>query len=390
MSSRSPSSSPVNRKRKREQSEDRITDGSVTKDTPLAPPTGTSRGAMGIDHVSSNTKMLTNNDGYTSDSSEDGKDRDQRDPEAHRKKKLRKVDTSNPFSTFERQTRNKKKYAIPSSFARENWLKMRGMDDSGKFLTERDARPDAWKDVSKSDRLVRRFSGEVFADSKLDDGLHSIVNKHDVPEDKDLVRSQKTFGSIGHLCLTALESFGRIYKTLGEFVSSNLGPPESINPEWTEGSDLPQLVYSGEQMETWTEFQDILKELQVDVAEPISNVARISASSFTHALDARREKVLFVVKKNNSKAANAIGRIPPSASSLFGGDHTQLEKVVKLTKDLSSASNSRQSSHHQRKDSGKDSFHGSSKKTSSNKPSERSGKDLSKNFRGNGFRGKRK
>ena len=389
MSSRSSSSSPVNRKRLREQSEDRITDRNVPQDTPLAPSTGTSRGAMGIGYGSFNTKMLTNNDGYTSDSSEDGKDRDQRDPEAHRMKKLKKVDTSNPFSTFERQTRNKKKYTIPSSFARENWLKMRGMDDSGKFLTEQDARPDAWKDVSKSDRLVRRFSGEVFADSKLDDGLHSIVNKHDVPEDKDLVRSQKTFGSIGHLCLTALESFGRIYKTLGEFVSSNLGPPETVNPEWTEGSDLPQLVHSGEQMETWTEFQEILKELQVDVAEPISNVARISASSFTHALDARREKVLSVVKKNNNKAANAISRIPPSASSLFGGDHTQLEKVVKLTKDLSAASNSRQTSHHQRKD-GKDPFHGSSKKTGSNKPSERSGKDLSKNFRGNGFRGKRK
>ena len=268
------------------------------------------------------------------------------------------------------------------------------MDESGKYVVEQDAKPDAWKDVSRSDRLVRRYSGEVFAESKLDDGLHSIVNKHDVPEDKDLIKTQKTLGSVGHLALTALESFGRIYKTLGEFVSSNLGPPERENPDWTEGSDLPQLVYSDVQMETWSEFQEVLKELQVDVAEPISNIARISASAFTLALDARREKVLSVVKKNNVKAANAIARIAPSASSLFGGDHAQLEKVVKLTRDLSSSYNrqstGRQNSYHQRRDHGKNPFQGFNKKRNSDKASDRSGKDHSKKFRGNGFRGKGK
>ena len=391
MSSRSPSSSPVGRKRKRESSEERHSD----KSSPAAhrtPSTGTSQGVRGLGgYVSSKSKILTHKDDFSSNSSEDERERDQLDPEAFRRKKLKKVDIDNPFSTFEQQTRNKKRYVIPSSFAKDNWLKMRGMDESGKFMAEQDSKPDAWKDVSKSDTLVRKFSGEIFGESKLDDGLYSIV-EYDMPEDRDLVKSQRRMGSIGHLSLRALDNFGRLYKLLGEFVSSNLGPPEKENPDWTEGSDLPRLCYSEAQMETWSDFQEILKELQVDVAEPISNISRISASAFTLALDARREKVLAVVKKSNSKAANAISRIAPSASSLFGGDHAQLEKVVKLTRDLSSSSN-RQNFTNQKNDSGKSFSHGHSKKRGSNKSSDRSdrsGKEISKKFRGNAFRGKGK
>ena len=86
-------------------------------------------------------------------------------------------------------------------------------------------------------------------------------------------------------------------------------------------------------------FQSIQRELQVDVAEPMANVARIAAASFTNALDKRQEKVVSRIKKNNSKAAAAIMRIPPSAHYMFGGDHSQLAKVVELTKDLSSTAN---------------------------------------------------
>ena len=86
-------------------------------------------------------------------------------------------------------------------------------------------------------------------------------------------------------------------------------------------------------------YQSIQRELQVDVAEPMANVARIAAASFTNALDKRREKVISRIKKNNSKAAAAITRIPPSAHYMFGGDHSQLAKVVELTKDLSSTAN---------------------------------------------------
>ena len=135
MSSRSSSSSSGDRKRKRGASEDRETekDSLLTEPAPLP---GTSRGVGGSGYASNNAKMLTRRHDYSSDSSEDEKERDQKDPEAFRKKKLRKVDTSNPFSTFERQTQNRKKYAIPSSFARDKWLKMRGMDESGKYVVE--------------------------------------------------------------------------------------------------------------------------------------------------------------------------------------------------------------------------------------------------------------
>ena len=61
--------------------------------------------------------------------------------------------------------------------------------------------------------------------------------------------------------------------------------------------------------------------------------------SFTNSLDKRREKVLSRIKKRNTSAATAINRIAPSAYSLFGGDQGQLEKVVKLTKDLTNTSN---------------------------------------------------
>ena len=71
----------------------------------------------------------------------------------------------------------------------------------------------------------------------------------------------------------------------------------------------------------------------------MANVERIAAASFTNALDKRREKVITRIKKNNSKAAAAITRIPPSAHYMFGGDHSQLAKVVELTKDLSSNAN---------------------------------------------------
>ena len=39
-----------------------------------------------------------------------------------RSKKIRKVDVSNPLSTFRKQVRQKKKYLIPSKFAKEEWL----------------------------------------------------------------------------------------------------------------------------------------------------------------------------------------------------------------------------------------------------------------------------
>ena len=48
----------------------------------------------------------------------------------------------------------------------------------------------------------------------------------------------------------------------------------------------------------------------------------------------RREKIISKIAKVNQKVANAVGKIPPSAQGMFGGDASELEKVVKLSKDL--------------------------------------------------------
>ena len=84
---------------------------------------------------------------------------------------------------------------------------------------------------------------------------------------------------------------------------------------------VPQYIYSDYQKQ----FQEIQKELEVDVAEPIAKVIRISAATFTNTLDKRRGKVLARTRRNNS---TAINRVPPSAPSLFGGDHSQLATTM--------------------------------------------------------------
>ena len=252
-----------------------------------------------------------------------------------REKKMKKVDTSNPFSTFEQHTRTKKQYLVPTPFVKEQWLKIRGMDASGKFLTEDESKPDTWKQMAKSDKLIKKFSGEIFSETKLDDGLHSIVDKNESGEEKDLSKYQKTFGSIGHLVLKTLEGYGDMYRKFGEFANKCIGHPRMQNPEWKdESSEVPQYIWADYQINAYAEHQAILQEFQVDVAEPLSSVARVAASAYTSMLDKRREKVLSKIRRKNTNAANAISRIPPSSSSMFGGDHSQLEKTVQLTKDL--------------------------------------------------------
>ena len=106
-----------------------------------------------------------------------------------------------------------------------------------------------------------------------------------------------------------------------------------------EDSVHSRYVFSDVQNQYYEHFQNIQREFQVDLAEPLANVTRIAAESFTKALDERREKVISRIKKTNSRAATAITRIPPSAHYMFGGDHSRLAKVVELTKDLSSTAN---------------------------------------------------
>ena len=93
-------------------------------------------------------------------SENDTKDKDDEDDHESRDKKIKKVETSNPFST-NKQTRNKNYFFSPTIFAKEHCLKIRGIYSSGRFITEDESKPDAWKLVAKSDRLVKRYS--VFA-----------------------------------------------------------------------------------------------------------------------------------------------------------------------------------------------------------------------------------
>ena len=43
------------------------------------------------------------------------------------------------------------------------------MNGDGKFITEDDAKTDTWKHVAKSDRLIKKYAGDVFADTRLYD-----------------------------------------------------------------------------------------------------------------------------------------------------------------------------------------------------------------------------
>ena len=38
--------------------------------------------------------------------------------------------------------------------------------------------------MAKSDRLIKKYAGDVFADTRLDEGLHSIVDKDVTAEER--------------------------------------------------------------------------------------------------------------------------------------------------------------------------------------------------------------
>ena len=87
-----------------------------------------------------------------------------------RSKKIQKVDVSNPLSTFRREVRQRKRYLEPTQFVRNEWMGMRGMDAEGNFINQKDNKTDEWKNVAKSDRLIKRYAGDIFAETRHDDG----------------------------------------------------------------------------------------------------------------------------------------------------------------------------------------------------------------------------
>ena len=64
-----------------------------------------------------------------------------------RNKKIRKVDVSYPLSMFRKQTRQRKRYIMPSKFIKDEWLGLRGMDDKGKFIQDEDSRAETYQEV---------------------------------------------------------------------------------------------------------------------------------------------------------------------------------------------------------------------------------------------------
>jgi hypothetical protein len=121
-------------------------------------------------------------------------------------------------------------------------------------------------------------------------------------------------------------------------VNKIIGPPLDVNPEYDEEHDdgtVPRLIYSAKQNSQYEEFLSMQREWQVDVSDPLANAARTADANHIKILAGRRDKIISNVRTANPRAATAISKIPPSASGMFGGDASQLEKVVKLAKDLS-------------------------------------------------------
>ena len=252
---------------------------------------------------------------------------------------MKRIDVEDPLSAFATKTKTRLGHIPASDFAKSNWNTIRGMDPvSGKFLVQDRPKPDDWLKMAKSDRLISRWSGDpAFADSKLDDGVSSVVPKAVSKEETDLIKTQRAIGAIGHMVLSASEGFSKLYAKMGEFVTRNIGVPSALNPEYSEETDdgsVPKYIYAEWQNAAYVEFQELQREWQLDVSEPLAIAARTAAAWHIKTMAVRRDKVITKIAGVNQKAANAISKIPPSAHGMFGGDAAELEKVVKLARDL--------------------------------------------------------
>merc|ERR1711891_84988 len=125
-----------------------------------------------------------------------------------------------------------------------------------------------------------------------------------------------------------MENYSTLYKKVSELYTWYIGGPNTLNPAWTEGENetQDQYIYSEGQNRAYAQFQDVQREFQVDLAEPLASIARIATASFTASLEERRDKMISKIRRSNTKAASAISRIPPSAHFMFGGDHRRLAK----------------------------------------------------------------
>ena len=280
-------------------------------------------------------------DDFSDDESAREDDDDDVDTERYtsRAKKLKRIDVEDPLSAFAIKTKTRLGHIPASEFAKSNWNTIRGMDPvSGKFLVQDRPKPDDWLKMAKSDRLINKWAGDpAFADTRLDDGLSSVVPKVVSKKETDLIKTQRAIGAIGHMVLSASEGFSKLYAKMGEFVTRNIGSPSFPNPEYDEETDdgtVPKYIYAEWQNTAHADFQDLQREWQLDVSEPLAIAARTAAAWHIKTMAVRRDKVIAKIAFVNQKAANAISKIPPSALGMFGGDAAELEKVVKLARDL--------------------------------------------------------
>ena len=93
-------------------------------------------------------------DNYSSTDSSGEEDTRTRESK-NRSRKLRRVDLSNPLSMYQRQTSHKKSYIEPSLFIKNEWFKLRGLNDEGKFIVMDDNKTDSWKSVTLADKLIK-------------------------------------------------------------------------------------------------------------------------------------------------------------------------------------------------------------------------------------------
>ena len=105
------------------------------------------------------------------------------------------------ISTFERQTCQRKSCFALSFFIKEKWFGLRGLDVAGKSVEEDGSKPDSWKNASRCDKLIKKYGGDIFSETRLDDELFSIVEKNEPVDKKDLAKQQRLVGSMAHLAL---------------------------------------------------------------------------------------------------------------------------------------------------------------------------------------------
>ena len=284
-------------------------------------------------------------DDFSEDESGHEDEYDDVDTDRHtsRAKQLKRIDVEDPLSAFATKTKTRLGHIPASDFAKTHWNTIRGMDPvSGKFLIQDRPKPDDWLKMAKSDRLINKWSGDpAFSDTRLDDGLSSVVPKAVAKDETDLMKTQRAIGAIGHMVLSASEGFSKLYAKMGEFFLRNIGSPAVLNPDFHEETDdgsVPKYIYAEWQNTAYADFQELQREWQLDVSEPLAIAARTAAAWHIKTMAVRREKVIAKIAKVNQKAANAISKIPPSAHGMFGGDAAELEKVVKLARDLGGTS----------------------------------------------------